>query len=76
MFEKEIRLSRIEDVKGFVEKAMLCDCDIDLRSGKYTVNGKSIMGIFSLDLTNPLKAAANCDANDPKLLALVEPYLI
>jgi len=75
MFEKEIRLNRIEDVKGFVEKAMLCNFDIDLRSGKYTVNGKSIMGIFSLDLTSPLTVAASCDANDPKLLELVEPYL-
>ena len=52
--EKRIMLSAIEDVKKFVKLAMPAPFDIELHSGKYTVDGKSIMGIFSLDLSMPV----------------------
>ena len=50
----EINLSSIEDVKTFVSAAGLASCDIDVRSGRYLVDAKSIMGLFSLDLTKPV----------------------
>lgn len=50
----EINLSSIEDVKTFVTAAGLASCDIDVRSGRYLVDAKSIMGLFSLDLAKPV----------------------
>lgn len=54
MFEKIIMLDDLQKVNSFVAIAMSKDFDIDLVSGKYLVNAKSIMGIFSLDLTKPV----------------------
>lgn len=39
------------------------DMDIDLKSGRYIIDGKSIMGIFSLDLRNPIELTINAEAN-------------
>ena len=54
MFEIKIMLDDLQKVNTFVAVAMSKDYDIDLISGKYLVNAKSIMGIFSLDLTKPI----------------------
>ena len=54
MKELEIKLSTIEDVRNFVNTVTTCDFDVDLASGRYIVDAKSIMGIFSLDLLNPI----------------------
>ena len=75
MIEKTIKLSRIEDVKKFVEASLMRDFDIDLISGKYVVDGKSIMGIFSLDLTSPIVMRANCE-NDAEFMEIVSKYTI
>lgn len=61
MMTKNIQLLSISDVKEFVNAANSIDFDIDLISGRYTVDAKSIMGIFSLDLTKPIVIAANTD---------------
>ena len=74
MIEREIMLSSIEDVKNFVNLTMSHEFDIDLVSGKYTINAKSIMGIFSVDLTKPLKMVAHCDEND-SIVTEVEPFI-
>lgn len=50
-----IFLKSIVDVKNFVNIVNTYDFDIDLESGRYTVDAKSIMGIFSLDLSKPIK---------------------
>lgn len=50
----KIRLSTIADVRDFVNIVAAYDGDIDLISGRYVVDGKSIMGIFSLDLLQPI----------------------
>ena len=71
---KKIQLARIEDVKAFVRFAMTRDYDMELSSGRYVVDAKSIVGIFSLDLTRPMVLTAHCDA-DPELDAAVAPYL-
>lgn len=55
----KILLDNMEKVKNFVSLALTKDYDIDLVSGRYVVNGKSIMGVFSLDLTKPLMVNAN-----------------
>lgn len=62
-----IRLSTIEEVKKFVNTVSLYDCDIDLKSGRYVVDAKSIMGIFSLDLLNTIEMTIHCDNCDELL---------
>ena len=50
-----IVLHSINDVKTFVNSVNKYDFDVDLTSGRYVVDAKSIMGIFSLDLSKPIK---------------------
>lgn len=59
-----ISLKSINDVKDFVNTVNKYDFDVDLTSGRYVVDAKSIMGIFSLDLSKPIKMdihSENCD---------------
>lgn len=57
----DIRLSTIEDVRNFVNAVTACEYDVDLASGRYIVDAKSIMGIFSLDLMNPIRMTVHSD---------------
>jgi phosphotransferase system HPr-like phosphotransfer protein len=57
-------LSTINDVKEFVGIVAGYDFDVDLISGRYAVDAKSIMGIFSLDLSKPIKV--NIHSDDPR----------
>ena len=50
-----ITLNSIEKVKLFVNTINFYDSDFDLSSGRYIIDAKSIMGIFSLDLSTPLR---------------------
>lgn len=50
----KVMLSSIVDVKNFVNIVNRFDCDVDLVSGRYVVDAKSIMGIFSLELSKPI----------------------
>lgn len=50
-----ININNIEYVKGFCKACNELDCDIAVISGRYTVDGKSLMGIFSLDLSTNLE---------------------
>ena len=51
----EIKIMTVENVKKFVNIAQKQECDIDIKSGnRYVIDAKSIMGIFSLDLSKPL----------------------
>ena len=61
MKELQIRLPHIEDVKQFVHLAGQYPFEIDLLSGRYVVDGKSVMGIFSLDLKNPITVRVHSD---------------
>ena len=71
----EIRLTTLEDVRNFVNTVTKYDIDIDLSSGRYVVDAKSIMGIFSLDLLSPIKLTAHSDNTD-KLFVELKPYII
>lgn len=55
MKELKVMLGTIEDVKEFVNITNRYQFDCDLVSGRYAIDAKSIMGIFSLDLSKPLK---------------------
>ncbi len=56
-----ISLKSITDVKDFVNIVNKYDFDIDLTSGRYVVDAKSIMGIFSLDLSKPIKVDVHAE---------------
>lgn len=71
----KIMLASINDVKNFVNEVTKCDMEVDLVSGRYIVDAKSIMGIFSLDLTKPIILnihSDNCDA----LLTAIDPFVV
>lgn len=50
-----VLLDKIADIKDFVNLASKCRDDVVVKSGHYAVNAKSIMALFSLDLSKPLK---------------------
>ena len=62
MIEKTVILKDFTAVKEFVEIANSKDYDIELMYGKYVINAKSIMGVFSLDLTKPLVCVAHTES--------------
>ena len=70
-----IRLNTLEDVRNFVNIVTRYETDIDLSSGRYVVDAKSIMGIFSLDLLSPIKLTAHSD-DVSKLFEELKPYII
>ena len=70
-----IALNQINDVKNFVNIVNRYDYEMDLTSGRYVVDAKSIMGIFSLDLTKPIKAEVHSYTCDD-LLAELKPYIV
>ncbi|MBE7038990.1 MAG: HPr family phosphocarrier protein [Ruminococcaceae bacterium] len=70
-----IALNQINDVKNFVNIVNRYDYEMDLTSGRYVVDAKSIMGIFSLDLTKPIKAEVHND-NCDDLLDELKPYMV
>lgn len=50
-----IRLPSVKEVKEFVGAVSSCSCDIDIAADRYIIDAKSIMGIFSLDLSKALE---------------------
>ncbi|MCR5353362.1 MAG: HPr family phosphocarrier protein [Clostridiales bacterium] len=67
-----IKLSTIENVKDFVNIVSKYDYEIDLKSGRYVVDAKSIMGIFSLDLMNNIEVTVHSDDCDDLIEELSE----
>ena len=63
-------------VKSFVNEVTKFDNEFDLVSGRYVVDAKSIMGIFSLDLTKPITLNIHTDENVDKFLDTLKDYLI
>lgn len=72
----EILLSSINDIKTFVNIVCKYPFDVDLTSGRYVVDAKSIMGIFSLDLSNSIKMDVHSeDAEADAFLEEIKPYV-
>jgi phosphotransferase system HPr-like phosphotransfer protein len=71
----KIRLVTIADLYNFVAIAGKYDIDVELKSGRYTVDGKSIMGMFCLDLREELELTAHTDSTDP-FFAEIEAYIV
>lgn len=71
-----ISLNSIDKVKSFVNDLTKFDEDFDLVSGRYVIDAKSIMGIFSLDLSRPINLNIHATDNLDKILEVLEPYII
>ena len=73
----KISLNSIDTVKAFVNEISKFDCDFDLVSGRYVIDAKSIMGIFSLDLSKPINLNIHAEgAALDAILAVVQAYVI
>lgn len=70
-----IRINTIEDVKNFVTTVTKCNYEVDIVSGRYAIDAKSIMGIFSLDLSKPLEFRVHSDDCD-ELMAELDKYIV
>ena len=72
----QISLNSIDKVKSFVNGISKFDFDFDLISGRYVIDAKSIMGIFSLDLSKPIQLNIHSEGNDEEVLKALEPYIV
>ena len=72
----KVSLNTIEKVKDFVKQVQNMDASVDLVSGRYVIDAKSIMGIFSLDLSKPIDIVIHSDNKEDveKFNALVKNF--
>ena len=71
-----ISLNSIDKVKAFVNDISKYDFDFDLVSGRYVIDAKSIMGIFSLDLSKAIDLNIHDDDNIDEILKTLAPYIV
>ena len=64
----QISLNSIDKVKSFVNAITQFEFDFDLISGRYVIDAKSIMGIFSLDLSKPIDLAIHAESNMDEIM--------
>lgn len=72
----KISLNSIDKVKAFVNDITKFDYDFDLVSGRYVIDAKSIMGIFSLDLSKAIDLNIHDDENMDDILKVLAPYIV
>ena len=70
-----IKLSLTENVKTFVNSVSRYPYDVDLRAGRHVVDAKSILGIFSLDLSKPVTVEVYSD-NCDDMMEEIKPFII
>ncbi len=70
-----IQLNSIDKVKDFVRVITNFDSDFDMRSGRYTVDAKSILGIFSLDLAKPIELIIYDDEASLEIMEKIQPFI-
>lgn len=64
MLELKIKLNIINDIKEFLATATKIDEDVDLIKGRYIIDAKSTMGLFTVDLSEPVKIVIHSDNKD------------
>ena len=69
-----INLGSIDKVKSFVNDITKFESDFDLVSGRYVIDAKSIMGIFSLDLSKPIDLNIHSESYVEDILEVLEKY--
>ena len=69
-------LDSIDKVKGFINDISRFNTDFDLISGRYVIDAKSIMGIFSLDLSKPIELTIHESDEIDEILKALQPYVV
>ena len=72
----KISLNSIDKVKSFVNDLTKFDTDFDLISGRYVIDAKSIMGIFSLDLSRPIDLNIHAEGDAEEILTVLASYIV
>ena len=72
----KISLNSIDKVKSFVNDITRFNSDFDLVSGRYVIDAKSIMGIFSLDLSKPIELNIHETDEMDEILKALKPYVV
>ena len=76
MTSVKVSLSSIDKVKAFVNDISGFSADFDLVAGRYVIDAKSIMGIFSLDLSRNIELTIHADENMDAILEALKPYIV
>ena len=72
----KISLNSIDKVKAFVNEVTKYDAEFDLVSGRYVIDAKSIMGIFSLDLSKPIDLNIHSESNIDEVLGKLTDFIV
>ena len=72
----KISLNSIDKVQAFVNEVTKYDAEFDLVSGRYVIDAKSIMGIFSLDLSKPIDLNIHSENNIDEILAKLDEFIV
>ncbi len=72
----KISLNSIDKVKAFVNDVTKFDAEFDLVSGRYVIDAKSIMGIFSLDLSKTIDLNIHDEEDINMILEALKPYIV
>lgn len=72
----KISLNSIDKIKAFVNEVTKYDAEFDLVSGRYVIDAKSIMGIFSLDLSKPIDLNIHSENNIDEILAKLDEFIV
>lgn len=75
MHTVQINLNSIDKVKAFVHSVNTFNTESDLVSGRFVIDAKSIMGIFSLDLSKPINLTIYND-DDAEIMESLKPFLV
>lgn len=69
-----VSLNSIDKVKAFCNEIAKFDAEFDLISGRYVIDAKSIMGIFSLDLSKPINLNIHGDEDNAEIMEVIKKY--
>ncbi len=71
-----VSINSIDKVKSFVKDISQYDCELDLVSGRYTIDAKSMLAVFSLDLSKPIELSIHADdAKADEIISALSCYL-
>lgn len=76
MTKLQIRMRQVDQVKDFVDLLSKYPYEMDLVSGRYTIDAKSLLGIYSLDLSNPVIYSDSCEELLTQLHALLPDCIV
>ncbi len=76
MTKLKVSLNSIDNVKSFVNTISQYDYDFDLISGRYVIDAKSLMGIFSLDLSKTIDLVIQTDEDVTELVDALKPFIV